>query len=83
MCSSDLEQQVLSAVNVWKQKTDYMKNNPLCLENFDFSGYEILPIVCFPFSPFVAIGDATREISGANRLRALCSLSELKEWLLK
>jgi hypothetical protein len=76
-----VEQDVLAALKQWTEKTDYMRDNPLCLSKFDFSQYKILPVVCFPFAPYVTIGPATAEV--ASGLRAVASLAELRAWLFR
>ena len=76
-----VEQDVLVALRKWTEKTDYMRDNPLCLGKFDFSQYKILPVVCFPFAPYVVIGPATAEV--ASGLRAVVSLAELRVWLFR
>lgn len=74
-----VEREALDALQSWIAKTNYMKSNPLCLDGFDFSKYTILPVVCFPFVPYIAIGPATAEV--AKGLRAVSSLAELRAWL--
>lgn len=51
-------------------------------DNYDFSGYELLGVVCTPFVVFVKRPQARVIIQRANRfLRATCSVGELIDFL--
>ncbi len=63
----------------WSEVKLILEANPRCLPGFDFSEFEILPIVCLPHVPYVPIGPETQFI--APELRAVVSVSELRSWL--
>jgi hypothetical protein len=68
-----------NALRTWLEVESILQANPKCLRGFDFSKFEILPVVCLPHVPYLPIGPETEFI--APNLRAVVSISELRSWL--
>jgi hypothetical protein len=69
------------AVKWWSQVADYLEQNPIG-PNYDFSKYQdIIPVVCTPQVVYVSSPDTLRSVE--TGLRSVCSLSELRTWLMK
>ena len=76
-----LENRAAEALTSWLQKVQYVRDNPQCLAGFDFGRYRIIPLVCYPFAPYLTIGPLTEEV--VPGLRAVSSVSELRSWLFR
>jgi hypothetical protein len=71
-----VESKVSQALTAWRDKTTFIRNNPHCLAGIDFSHYRIIPVVCYPFAPFLTLGPMTDEVELG--LRSMVSISELR-----
>lgn len=68
------------AAKYWNGVVDYLRTNPKG-SNYDFSKYKlIIPVVCTPHVAYLTDPFALRFV--APKLRAACSLDELKTWLV-
>ena len=69
-----------NATRYWAEIAAYLKKNPKG-RNYDFSDYkDIIPVVCTPQVIYVADEFSLRFV--ATGLNAVCSLTELRTWLM-
>lgn len=69
----------LHAVEIWSQKLEFLRRNPIG-NNYDFHGFSSIDgVVCTPYPVYVQIGAATA--MPLPNLYACCSLNELADWL--
>jgi hypothetical protein len=70
-----------AAVKWWAEVADHLKEHPKG-PNYDFSKYQdIIPVVCTPEVVYVANPYSLKFV--APGLNAVCSLNELRTWLMK
>ena len=75
----ELAKFVKQSLRQWREKVEYFRTHPGCVENVDFSVFELIPLLCLPFVPYLPLGPETEEILPG--LLAVCSIGELQSWL--
>jgi len=74
----NIQTHIVRAVTEWIEKIEQFRHNPKG-DNYDFSHYELVGVVCTPLVMTVPIGPATEYALGS--LRRYCSATELRDWL--
>lgn len=69
---------IVDSIAQWLERVHYLRENPLG-DNYDFTGYQLIGVVCTPLVMKVPLGPATEYARGS--LRQYCSATELRDWL--